>query len=94
MEARVYLDGALFKMDHHPMEVRKPVMFPTFDANISSCTTKVDVEACTGAGSFLGNRHSGCMNGHLSLMHDALWPLMRLLTFCQDFCQVFFHTWA
>jgi len=22
IEARVYLDGALFKMDHHPMEVR------------------------------------------------------------------------
>ena len=27
VEARVYLDGALFKMDHHPMEVT-PVTFP------------------------------------------------------------------
>lgn len=24
VEARVYLTGALFKMDHHPMEVRAP----------------------------------------------------------------------
>ena len=32
VEARVYLDGALFKMDHHPMEVGQLSHHPTLEA--------------------------------------------------------------
>ena len=60
----MYLDGALFKMDHHPMEVERLSHHPECEGIIRSHIA-VDGKACT-AGHLFRVGHTARVNDHLS----------------------------